>query len=401
MKVLFLSDVPLANPTSGSEQVLYHQATGLARQGARVYAITRRNAPPPELLREVDGVREGSYEASPQKPMSSVRFLFRYPAKFYRRFTVNSPFRAVVCHQPFTCFSLLSAGKLRTLPMIYVFHSPSHEEYLLSREKDKPSKKFLPAAARRAVEGFCIRRAARVITLSRYMKDKAAMIHGTAPERITVNPGGVDLERFSPPGDRKALKEKLGLQKGRLHLLTVRNLEPRMGLDNLVRAADLLTKNGVDVHLVIGGEGRERKNLERLISECGLGARVHLPGFIPEDALAQYYGAADFFVLPTRSLEGFGLVTPESLACGTPVLGTPVGGTREILSGFDPGFLFRDPSAQAMADGIRAAKENHFTVDGKYEALRSRCRKYAQEKYSWERHVARLTSTLEGLNSPP
>src|SRR5207249_11624167 len=58
-------------------------------------------------------------------------------------------------------------------------------------------------------------------------------------------------------------------------------------------------------------------------------------GFIPDETLPSYYHAADVFVLPTRELEGFGLVTVEALACGTPVLGTPVGATPEVLSGLE------------------------------------------------------------------
>jgi glycosyltransferase involved in cell wall biosynthesis len=209
-----------------------------------------------------------------------------------------------------------------------------------------------------------------------------------------INPGGVDLDHFQPPQDREALKDRLGFSKDGLHLLTVRNLEPRMGLDNLLRCVHILKKKRHGLHLTIVGDGIERQNLETLIEKYGLSHEVTMAGFIPQEHLPEYYGASDFFILPTRHLEGFGLVTPESLACGTPVLGTPVGGTKEILSSFDSRFLFADSSPEAMAEGIAWAGRKYFPLQKGYHKLRLRCRLHALEHYSWKRHVDRLRSTL-------
>jgi len=233
------------------------------------------------------------------------------------------------------------------------------------------------------------------MVLSRYMGKKVQDTHGIPAAKIVINPGGVDLERFRPPEDRRALKHKLGFPKGKVHLITVRNLEPRMGLDNLLKCVFLLKKNQDPVHLILGGDGIERKNLERLIREYGLLDDITMTGFIHPDILSEYYGAADFFILPTRNLEGFGLVTPESMACGTPVLGTPVGGTKEILSGFEPRFLFEDTSPEAMAEGICQAIGEYFALKKKYNRLRLDCREYAEKKYSWGRHTDRLKWILD------
>ena len=102
-------------------------------------------------------------------------------------------------------------------------------------------------------------------------------------------------------------------------------------------------------------------------------------------------------ILPTRRLEGFGLVTPESMACGTPVLGTPVGGTREILLNFDSEFLFKDASPEARAEGIEMAIKKYFSDKKEYNELRFRCREYAEKNYSWQRHADQLKSILKEL----
>ena len=397
MKILFIADVPLDNPTSGSEQVLHQQAVGLAKEGMAVFAINRQEAPPLKIIRNISGVSDGSYRASAQNMLRSLIPVARYPSNFYRRFTQDAPFQAAVCHQPFNCFSLLIMGKLRHVPFVYVFHSPSHEEYLLSQANRGRLRAFINANIRRMIEKFCLKRAIKIMVLSRYMKEKVQDIHGIPANRIVINPGGVDLERFRPPEDRKALKQKLGFPEGKIHLLTVRNLEPRMGIENLLKCILILKKNRDAIHLVLGGDGIERQNLERFIKKYGLLGDVTMAGFISPETLAEYYGAADFFVLPTRHLEGFGLVTPESMACGTPVLGTPVGGTKEILSGFDSRFLFRDTSPEAMAKGISWAVNEFFARKKQYDRLRRDCREYVLKNYSWRRHIYQLKLSLDEI----
>ena len=255
--------------------------------------------------------------------------------------------------------------------------------------------RFNPKRTLRPSWGFCLKRAQKVMTLSHYMAGKLKAIHRIPGERIYINPGGVDLISFHTQHNREHLKDELDLPKGKIHLLTIRNLDCRMGLDNLLKAIKILNSKQPEFHLTIGGEGPERKNLETMVRTLGLNQVVAIAGFIPSDALVNYYTAADFFILPTRKLEGFGLVTPESMACGTPVLATPVGGTKEILSGFDSEFLFKDTSPEAMADGIQHAINEYYYDKSKYQSLRQRCRNYVEERYSWDRHVEQLRDIIK------
>ena len=398
MKILFLSDVPFANPVSGSEQMLNQQATRLAKEGLSVFAITRNSHPAPGGINTLDAVVEGAYHASPQKKIEFFYKLIKYPLKFYRRFVRDSPFQLVICHQPLNYCALLNKKSFRQVPLIYNFHSPSHEEYLLLHKNRSSFINFFPARARQALENICLKRALTVMVESRYMKKKVELIHRIPDTKIIVNPGGVDLERFNPCLDRDKLKTQFSLPEGKTHLLTVRNLEPRMGLDNLLKCMVHLKNQKVEVYLTLGGEGVERKKLEQLIAELKLDKDVTMTGFIPPDLLPKYYAAADFFILPTRYLEGFGLVTLESMACGTPVLGTPVGATKEILSFFDSEFLFENASPEAMANGIRLAVQRYVNDKKAYDKLRGRCREFAQKHYPWERHIHQLTSIINDLN---
>lgn len=405
MRLLFLADVPAAQPESGAEQVLFQQTRGLAQTGNEVCAITRRpvleEVATSSLTTHVSGVVEGSYPADPGNPFAFFTALIQHPGRIYQNFNRRQkPFSRLVIHQPFTALPLLLSGVAKEIPLIYVFHSPGHEEYLLANSQAAGWKTVLPALIRRYIESLVIRRAKRVMVLSAYMGRKVRSIHGIDPARILVNPGGVDLKRFSPPSNRVLLKKELGWPEGRIHLLCIRNFEPRMGLDNLIRAMALLNQQAPKFHLTLGGDGPERDRLKHLVLELGQEEMITMAGFIPDRMMASWYGSADFFILPTRSLEGFGLVTPESLACGTPVLGTPIGGTAEILPRLDPRLLFRDPSPDAIREGIERAVTNFFMDQTGYYQLRHRCREFVSTHYSWQRHVDLLQETLSTMTPP-
>jgi glycosyltransferase involved in cell wall biosynthesis len=394
MKILFVADVSLARPSSGAEQVLYQQATGLAREDMDVLAITRQKGRIDWFVRNIDGVQEGFYCADPQRLKRFLLTLIKIPSKIYSRFVQDGEFDAVICHQPFTCFALLIQRKLTALPVIYVFHSPSHEEYLLSCDDSSRVLKLTQVILRRLIEGICLKSARKIVVLSDYMRNKAATIHRIHQDLIMVNPGGVDLTRFNVPNNRPFLKNNFCFPDGKIHLFTLRNLEPRMGVDVLIRSIRILKDEHLAIHLTIGGEGIERNRLERLVQELNLINEVTFTGFIPPELLPKYYGAADFFILPSQRLEGFGLVTPESLACGTPVLGTPIGGTVEILSKFNPDLLLKNTSQEALAAGIKQIIRQYFDNNEKYLQLRQGCRRCAENHYSWKRHIKSLISAI-------
>lgn len=247
------------------------------------------------------------------------------------------------------------------------------------------------------VEGACLRRATRIHVLSNFSAHQLWKLYRIPADRIVKIPGGVDTERFRPASDRNAVRQALGLPACRPVLFTVRNLEARMGLDILIRAMVVLRRHIPKVLLLIGGAGSLRGQLEALIDSLDLRSHVRLLGFVAETELPLYYQAADVFVLPSRELEGFGLVTVEALACGTPVLGTPVGATPEILLPLNPHLVFRDTTPEAMAEGIgRAlvAEGGDAVVD---QHSRQACRRHAETHYAWEQSLTELEETLRGL----
>jgi glycosyltransferase involved in cell wall biosynthesis len=246
------------------------------------------------------------------------------------------------------------------------------------------------------VERACLRRSARIAVLSDYSAGQLRRLYRMGAERIVKIPGGVDTGRFQPATDRAAIRARLGLPEKRPLLLTVRNLEARMGLDVLLRAMAIVRLRAPEALLLVGGEGSLGAELRALSAGLGLDGHVRFLGWVADAALPAYYQAADCFVLPTRELEGFGLVTVESLACGTPVLGTAVGATPELLAPLQAGLLMHDVSAAGIADAVWRFLDPKEHPASAAAALRRACRIHA-ERYTWRHSVSLLEAELHAL----
>jgi len=165
--------------------------------------------------------------------------------------------------------------------------------------------------------------------------------------------------------------------------LTVRRLEERMGLENLVLAVEMLIKKLPKnfFKLIIVGKGSLRQKLEDLITEKRLSGVIKLSGLVSKEKLPLYFKVADLFVLPTTAIEGFGLVTAEAFASGLVVMGTPVGATIEILKKIDKNLIFDGTSPESLSNGL----QRFFEDPDFFSELKSKCRETAEKYYSWEK----------------
>jgi glycosyltransferase involved in cell wall biosynthesis len=393
MNLLFFSDVSIHDVIGGAERVLFEQTTRLAERGHRVYVITRRMARQLQPFQTVKGVHEVGCAFDPRHPM---RLWFETWPEVRGRFAQlhkQIGFDCINIHQPTTAYAALRAAARHNLPIVYTCHSLSFEEFFSRHPVRKlwfRPMRWLNAMARRWVEQAVLRRSWRIVALSEYTVEKLYHAYSIPRERVEVIPGGVDLAKFHAGANKVGLRSRLGLPADAFTLLSVRNLEPRMGLDRLVAAMRVVVSRIPGAYLVIGGEGALQQGLSALAERLALGSHIRFCGFIQEKDLAEYYQAADLFVLPSQDLEGFGMVTLEAMACGLPVIGTPVGGTREILGGFDPHYLLRGCSVEALAEGILAHYEQISTAPQRALEVSRECRRYVEDRYSWDQNIAAL-----------
>jgi glycosyltransferase involved in cell wall biosynthesis len=196
----------------------------------------------------------------------------------------------------------------------------------------------------------------KVISVSIGTADDFLSIFPEFGDKVSViyNPVAVDQIQSLA----KQWQNNLSFLSGRQHvIISVGRLEPEKGYENLLRAFSEI-ENCRDSLLVICGEGRERKNLEKLADQLKIQDNVYLPGFVANPY--SYLAHADLFVLSSRS-EAFGVVLVEALAVGIPVVSTdcPSYGPREILLNGEIGKLVPVDDAPALARAISDSLNDH------------------------------------------
>jgi len=398
LRNLLVSDVSVADVIGGAERVLYEQGTRLAQRGHLVHILTRRLEKHRNNCAQIADLVEWRYPLDRRNAIAYLWSTRQNAMRLFAKLQHQYRYDRIHFHQPFSAFGVNACPIAKPIRKIYTCHSLAFEEY--SSRNAKPSTgmdKILHGfhiLVRRWLEKGALEQADRIIVLSDYTKAKLVHTYGLPKSKISVIAGGTDMDQFSPAKDKQAIRKRLKLPANKTILFTVRNLVPRMGLEALLLAFTKVLRKVAGVHLVIGGEGKLMASLQTLASGLGISEQVTFTGFIPDDQLADYYRMANLFVLPTKELEGFGLVTVEAMASGVPVVGTPVGGTQEILSRFDSSLLFQDNTPDAMAQLILEKVQTIQKSPTEWHRVSIACRHYAENRYSWEQNLDALEKLM-------
>jgi len=261
---------------------------------------------------------------------------------------------------------------LRKLPHVAHFHGP------WAQESAAQGQAGAGVRAKHVLEHHHLGTASAVITASRAFADLAVSTHGLPAPRVHAVHPGVDTSRFHPlpPAEREALRARLGIADGQHVVVTARRLVPRMGLEELLSVWD----GARGARLVVLGDGPLRAALQR--TAAGLEG-VELPGRVSDADLVAWYQAADLVVVPSVSLEGFGLVVLEALACGTPVVASSVGGLGEVLGELGEHLLLAPQDRRAWAAAVSASRGADLPSrsECRAAALRHDTTRFAAEVY--------------------
>jgi len=339
----------------------------------------------------IDGVNEWRYPSNKKNPLAFLFNTWIYSKRIFETLHQKIHFDCINFHQPFSAVGLINSTLSVQIPKIYTCHSLSFEEFISRNGNDhrffSRFAGFVQSRGHKKIEKYILKKSDEIVVLSKFTKEKISNIYKIHQDKIQVIPGGVDLNKFAPTIDKKIIRKRLNIPSNKIILFTVRNLVQRMGLENLIIAFNGLIKQNAEINLVIGGEGILKTGLIALARSFAIEDHIHFVGFIPEDQLPSFYQMADLFVLPTRELEGFGLVTLEAMASGLPVVGTPVGGTREILGNFDSSFLFKGTDSDSMAELISEKYHLIKCNPQRWQEISHRCRKFVEDNYSWKKNI--------------
>jgi glycosyltransferase involved in cell wall biosynthesis len=400
LKILFVADVSIESVIGGAERVLFEQSTRLSKRGHSVHVLTRKLGNQKQSPEIINGVKEWRYDVDKKSNFTFLKTTWHNSKSLFKLLQKKYNFEIINFHQPFSSLAVIQSPLNNNAKKIYTCHSLSFEEYISRNIKPKGLTARtlfkLNVFTRRSIEKRALKKSNEIIVLSHFTQNKLSVTYNIPSQKISIIPGGVDLNRFQPSNNKKQIRQHFNIPDDKMILFSVRNLVPRMGLENLIVAIQKVVEHTKDIFLVLGGEGPLKDSLITLADKLNIKDYIHFAGFIPEKELINYYQMADIFVLPTLELEGFGLVTLEAMACGVPVLGTPVGGTQEILGKFDPNFLFEDTSSDAMTKLIL---EKYRLITGSpngWSDISKRCRNFVEENYSWEKNVDSLEKIFMG-----
>ena len=216
----------------------------------------------------------------------------------------------------------------------------------------------------------------------------------------TVVPPGVDTRRFRPlsPAERGRARADPGLPVDATLVVSVSRLVPRKGMDVLVRAASVLGRTRPRLAVAIGGEGRERAHLERLVA--GTGAPVRLLGRVPDEQLPSLYGCADLFAMLCRTRwagleqEGFGIVFLEAAAAGVAQVAGASGGAAEAVEPGRTGLVVGRP---AEVGDVATALATLLDAPDRRAAMAEAARRRVVQEFSYELLAARLDAALAAV----
>ena len=268
-------------------------------------------------------------------------------------------------------FAAVLIAKLLRLPVIVTAHGSDLSSY--------PQFRILRPLIR-----WTLHHADRVICVCLALQ-KVALQLAVPNDKVTVIPNGVDLEFFHPV-DKVEARITLGILPHADVVLAVAQLNPKKGHMVLIRAVAHLRRKFPKLQLFIVGEGDLGEPLQREVSALGLERHVFLQGAVRNEELFRWYSAADVTCLPSLR-EGLPCVLLESLACGTPVVATAVGGTPELINSRDVGVL---------------VQQDVFSISrGLEHALKSRWNPIVLtghvRHYTWEQSAVAIQEVLTAL----
>ena len=222
------------------------------------------------------------------------------------------------------------------------------------------------------IGSFVLRNSDKITANSIYTKDAILSIENTVKNNVEIIPMGVNTSIFNPKrGNIKSLQKMYG---AKYLIFSVGRLVEKKGIKYLIMAMKYITKEFSDTKLIIGGTGPNKEYLETLTKKLGLNDKVIFTGYIKNSELPFYYASSDIFVLSsivTRKgdTEGLGIVLLEAMASGVPVIGSNVGGIRDIIENNKNGFLTEPKNPEDIADKIIKLLEDEeirhkFSMEG-------------------------------------
>ena len=394
---------PLGGIEAGGENVYVNELTrALSRFGWTIDVFTRWSYPKTaQIAKLTENVRVIRLEAGPIEFVQKDKLLqyMELYKKSFLAFKEKNKLEYLLFHGNyyFSSWAAVGLGKQLRIPVVTTFHSLGKIKHMALNSRDPSPKERI------ALETEVMNGVDKIIATSPPMKEEIQTYYHMNPKKIAVVPGGVNLKRFTPLSQLLA-RRVLGINPNRLIVLYVGRIERRKGIDTLLSAMAEVVKRMPEKRKIIrlyitGGEAKhrwktpiesiertERERLKKVVDELGIKDIVRFVGGINRENLPYYYSAADMTVVPSF-YEPFGLVPLESMACGTAVIASKVGGLQWTIRDGKTGYLVKPKDPLLFADKICYLLTHYATRKHMRENALDRVRR----TFGWEAVASQMS----------
>jgi D-inositol-3-phosphate glycosyltransferase len=337
--------------TGGMSVYVRELSRELGRRGHRVDIYTRHNQNAHDRVVELhQNVRLIHLRLGENQYLSKVE-MYPHLQGFFReleKFRLANDLEYDLIHSHYWLSGMLGIWAQETWkrPHVAMFHS-------LGAVKNHTGIGGPEPEIRIATENAVIKTCHCILAPTQREKERLINFYGASPGKIGVVPCGVDLELFCPM-DRSTARRQLGFNPDDTLALFVGRFDSMKGLDTLLEAMRYLKHRRHLRLVIVGGDGIHNPEGQRLLGLArtfGVEDSIAFIGRIEQKDLPVYYNAADVMVMPSY-YESFGLVSLEALACGIPVVATPVGVMDTIIKEGLNGQLVANGDAKLLAEAI-------------------------------------------------
>jgi D-inositol-3-phosphate glycosyltransferase len=396
--LLSLHTSPMEQPGSGDaggmNVYIRELASALAETGVEVEIFTRSTSagqpavehPGPGVC--VHNVLAGPLRKIPKEDLPGLLHSLVAEIEQIRQRQPHGRYDVIHSHYWVSGIAGLELSELWGVPLVHTMHTMAKVKNLLLESGEHPEPRRRELGEHRIVDG-----AARLIANTSAEAEELVSHYNADFDQIDVAAPGVDLSTFTPAFRARSRAER-GVPRETFHLVFAGRIQRLKGPHVLLKAAALLRSRRPEINLrltILGAlSGNKDFNLRHLIAEAGMDDVVtHLPP-VGAPELASWFRAADVVVMPSYS-ESFGLVALEAQACGTPVVGTRVGGLSRAICHGRTGLLVEGHHAADWADALEALYDDPATREDMGRAASIRA-----QNSGWQRTAA---ITLESYHA--
>ncbi|MBV9962824.1 MAG: glycosyltransferase family 1 protein [Parafilimonas sp.] len=390
-RIAFISEhaSPLATlggvDNGGQNVYVAELSKALALKGYSVDVFTRKDNPEiDDVVNWLPNVRVINVKAGPEQFVEKEKLLC-YMDEFTRNmlcFMKEEGLRYDLMHANFFMSGLVASNiKTQTnIPYVITFHALGLVRLAHQKEMDKfPVERF-------DIERMIVKDADVVIAECPQDRDDLINYYNADRLKITIVPCGFNPNEFYRI-DKKIARAKLGLKQDEIILLQLGRMVPRKGVETVIRSLSKINASIKNIRLlVVGGESDEPDEaitpeigrLKKIAEEENVAHCVTFTGRRNRNVLRYFYAAADVFIT-TPWYEPFGITPLEAMACGTPVIGSNVGGIKYSVKDGESGFLVPPKDSNALAEKI----ETLVTNDVLLTAMKRNAVKRVNKYFTW------------------